>query len=187
MIYKIFELVDGHAFSQSVTPNCHKMYKTDESCLFRRKTYLECRFQHNHVSRTLYPRLAVHLDRYVRMQMNFYVSTLKPRRFDEHSHLTGRFIEITCAILRAERKPDWIWPRWTTPVTPTTSNIPSQWLGFENWSSFSGPQGLAPEPQLNTKPSEHSHPIKLSINLPQNVQNYDSFHLWQLHQFPVNL
>jgi len=55
---------------------------------------------------------------------------------------------LTCAILKADRKPDWIWPRCTTPVTPTTSSIPSQWLGFENWSSFSGPQGLAPEPQL---------------------------------------
>lgn len=55
---------------------------------------------------------------------------------------------LTWAILKADRKPDWIWPRCTTPVTPTTSSIPSQWLGFENWSSFSGPQGLAPEPQL---------------------------------------
>ncbi len=52
------------------------------------------------------------------------------------------------AILMAERRPDWIWPRCTTPVTPTSSNIPSQWFGFENWSSLSGPQGFAPEPQL---------------------------------------
>ena len=58
------------------------------------------------------------------------------------------YAALTCAILKADRKPDWIWPRCTTPVTPTTSSIPSQWLGFENWSSFSGPQGLAPEPQL---------------------------------------
>lgn len=54
----------------------------------------------------------------------------------------------TWAIRIADRSPDWIWPKWTTPVTPTTSSIPSQWFGLENWSSFSGPHGLAPEPQL---------------------------------------
>ena len=69
---------------------------------------------------------------------------------------------LTCAILKADRKPDWIWPRCTTPVTPTTSSIPSQWLGFENWSSFSGPQGLAPEPQL-----QNSH-VSLTIPMFRN-------------------
>ena len=48
----------------------------------------------------------------------------------------------------ADRSPDWIWPKWTTPVTPTTSSIPSQWFGTENWWSRSKPHGLAPEPQL---------------------------------------
>ena len=56
----------------------------------------------------------------------------------------------TCAIRKADRKPDWICPKCTTPVTPTTSSMPSQWFGFENWSSFSGPHGFAPLPQLNT-------------------------------------
>lgn len=55
---------------------------------------------------------------------------------------------ITCAIRMAERRPDWIWPKWTTPVTPTSSSIPSQWFGFEKWSSFSMPHGFAPLPQL---------------------------------------
>ncbi len=36
----------------------------------------------------------------------------------------------------------------TVPVTPTTSKFPSQWLGLLNLSSFSGPHGLAPDPQL---------------------------------------
>ena len=48
----------------------------------------------------------------------------------------------------ADLRPDWIWPRCMTPVTPTTSSIPSQWLGLLNLLSFSSPQGLAPEPQL---------------------------------------
>jgi hypothetical protein len=73
-------------------------------------------------------------------------------------------------------------------VTPTTSSIPSQWLGFENWSSFSGPQGLAPEPQLNTRTqSKQFHQNYATKNLPQNVQDDDSFHLGQFHQFPVDL
>lgn len=55
---------------------------------------------------------------------------------------------LTCAIRMADRRPDWIWPKCTTPVTPTTSSIPSQWFGLENWSSFSGPHGFAPLPQL---------------------------------------
>ena len=29
-----------------------------------------------------------------------------------------------------------------------TSSMPSQWLGLVNLSSFSGPQALAPDPQL---------------------------------------
>lgn len=82
---------------------------------------------------------------------------------------------LTWAILKAERKPDWIWPRCTTPVTPTTSSIPSQWLGFENWSSFSGPQGLAPEPQL--KLSE----ISVTTSTSQNFygEKIPSFYLIQ--------
>ena len=49
----------------------------------------------------------------------------------------------------ADRNPDWICPKCTTPVTPTTSNIPSQWFGLVNFSSFSTPQAFAPDPQLN--------------------------------------
>ena len=57
-------------------------------------------------------------------------------------------IWLPCTILIADLSPLWILPRWTTPWTPTTSSMPSQWFGFVNFSSFSGPQMLAPEPQL---------------------------------------
>lgn len=68
----------------------------------------------------------------------------------------------TCAILIADRNPDWIWPKWRTPVTPTTSSIPSQWLGIENWSSRSNPQGLAPDPQLEVEVFEIQERITFS-------------------------
>lgn len=65
----------------------------------------------------------------------------------------------TWAIRMAPRRPDWIWPRCTTPVTPTTSSMPSQWFGLLNWSSFSGPHGFAPEPQLCAIPTQYSDQI----------------------------
>lgn len=101
----------------------------------------------------------------------------------------------TCAIRMADRRPDWIWPKCTTPVTPTTSSIPSQWFGLENWSSFSGPHGFAPLPQLKFgKTQEEINCLRIfhaanriRLNSPQNVQDDDSLNWWQIDHFAINL
>ena len=67
-------------------------------------------------------------------------------------HFSSRCCLHTCTIRIADLIPDWICPKWTIPVTPTTSSIPSQWLGFENLSLVSWPQALAPDAQLENKP-----------------------------------
>ena len=36
---------------------------------------------------------------------------------------------LAWTILMADLSPDWICPRCTTPVTPSTSSTPSQWFG----------------------------------------------------------
>ena len=67
------------------------------------------------------------------------------RNLNKAAHQTST---LTWTILMADFNPDWICPKCMTPVTPTISSIPSQWLGLLNLSSFSSPQGLAPDPQL---------------------------------------
>lgn len=88
---------------------------------------------------------------------------------------------LTCAIRIADLRPDWIWPKWTTPVTPTTSSIPSQWLGLENASSFSGPHGLAPDPQLQEAI------IKPQLTKPSNKSTSRCSRWWFLQQVEVQL
>ena len=76
------------------------------------------------------------------------ITFLKYWETSDINHVNTLSYLFTWTIRIADRRPDWIWPRWTTPCTPTTSSIPSQWFGFVNLSSFSGPHAFAPEPQL---------------------------------------
>ena len=102
----------------------------------------------------------------------------------------------------ADRSPDWIWPKWTTPVTPTTSSIPSQWFGTENWWSRSKPHGLAPEPQLFRlfvccfvfffgphieKLHIEGTKVERLWHAPENIENDDTLNGRQVDQFAVDL
>lgn len=116
-------------------------------------TDLERWIEHDDITRWLDPWFAINLNRNIRVGMNFNVTTLWIIDHVEACMSSVSFdcIQFTCAIRIADRRPDWICPKCTTPVTPTTSSIPSQWFGLVNWSSFSGPHGFAPDPQLYEK------------------------------------
>ena len=101
---------------------------------------------------------------------------------------TSQFIWILIwlpwTILIAALKPLWICPRCTTPCTPTTSSIPSQWFGLVKFSSFSGPHAFAPEPQLLVH-CVHLYPKSLE-SLPHNVENNDALYGRQLYVLSVH-
>ena len=91
----------------------------------------------------------------------------------------------------ADLIPDWICPKCTTPVTPTTSRSPSQWLGRENLSLVSWPQALAPEAQLKEREGIFKY-LYLSgwmYNkiVPHDVEDDDPLDRWQLDMLSVHL